>query len=646
MMSEFCDPPHYLCQCMTCHNTETTLHKNRSVGTPMMSRRFYSHSHFQSQLLRQKHHLPLLAVLTATSFGQQQYPEVVPRFSARYASTEASKDGKGKDDKGETFDITKRWDEVKADWEALLQTSTSSKTQDSKDTTLPTASHASSLFNKLKDAVEDAIDKRDGDKANTPSNQENYKAIGSNLMNLVQQQWGSKLNGSGSSAAQANTVQDIITQARNLEDQGEVKDSISLTELLEIAQLSNKRLEQRLMEFLQEESAKTGKVLTSADLPALVPPDIYYYLEKEDQCKNPSVKRRQHRFFAGVDVNQIDRLNEQLQLALLSYADTMEEIQTTLRKDYDFELAYCDMASTPGRPSHFIAVNKGSIEKKEHALSFLSSDASTLEVIMVVRGTKTITDIITDLLMDEEEYKGGHCHNGILESGQYLADKHTQLFRNLLQVSGKKKIKLTLIGHSLGAGAATIAGMELNELPEMDVQVVGFGCPALLSKELSQKTESFVTTVVADNDCIPRTSSATMLNAILDMASFDWTPYAKQDLTDAVNEVSSYFPTLLEGYKQTILDKVHSLTIREVPPNIPAKRVEPVLFPPGKCIHLYRDGFGISGNVVPCTFFSELDINRRMLHDHTVDDGYQLIFLDLMRQHHGDHYFQFEKDKK
>jgi len=264
---------------------------------------------------------------------------------------------------------------------------------------------------------------------------------------------------------------------------------------------------------------------------------------------------------------------------------------------------------------------------------------------VVWRVQHAITDIITDLLMDEEEYKGGYCHNGILESGQYLAEKHTKLFRNLLQVSGKKKIKLTLIGHSLGAGAATIAGMELNELPEMDVQVVGFGCPALLSKELSQQTESFVTTVVADNDCIPRTSSATMLNAILDIANFDWTPYAKQDLTEAVNEVSSYFPTLLKGYKQTILDTVHGLPIRDVPTNIPAKRAEPILYPPGKCIHLYRDGFGISGNVVPCTFFSELDINRRMLHDHTVDAGYQLIFLDLMRQHHEDHYFQFQKEK-
>ncbi|CAJ1937994.1 unnamed protein product [Cylindrotheca closterium] len=621
----------------------------------MMSHRFYSHAHFQSQLLRHKQHLPLLAVLAATSIGQQQYPEVVPRLSARYASSEASKDDKDKKvDKGVTrFDITKRWDDVKSDWEALLQTSSSSKTEDDSQDTSPPSSGASSMFDKLKGAMDQAkgamdqaMDKSEKGTTKTPSDQDNLKEMGSNLMNLVQLKWGSKMTGGSSATAQANTVQDIIMKARDMEEQGDVKDSISLRELLEIAQMSNKKLESNLTEFFQEESKKTGNVFTRKDLPALKPPDIYYYLEKEDQDKNPSVRRRKHRFFKGVDVNQIDELNEQLELALLAYADTMKEIQVTLQRDYDCELAYCDMESTPGRPSHFIAVNKNSVEKKQSALSFLSSDSSTLEVIMVVRGTKTITDIITDLLMDEEEYKGGHCHNGILESGQYLAGKHTTLFRNLLQASGKKKIKLTLIGHSLGAGAATIAGMELNELPEMDVQVIGFGCPALLSKELSQKTESFVTTVVADNDCIPRMSSATMLNAILDIASFDWTAYAKQDIADAVNEVSSYFPTLLKDYKQTILETAHSLPVREMPARIPAQRLEPILYPPGKCIHLYRDGFGISGNVVPCTFFSELDINRRMLHDHTVDMGYQLIFLDLMRQHHEDHHFQFQKEKK
>lgn len=65
----------------------------------------------------------------------------------------------------------------------------------------------------------------------------------------------------------------------------------------------------------------------------------------------------------------------------------------------------------------------------------------------------------------------------------------------------------------------------------------------------------------------------------------------------------------------------------------------------GKCIHFYRDGFGLSGAVVPCTFFNEIDVHRRMVHDHLFDTGYRPIFLDLMREHKKDHYFQFDIKK-
>ena len=75
-----------------------------------------------------------------------------------------------------------------------------------------------------------------------------------------------------------------------------------------------------------------------------------------------------------------------------------------------------------------------------------------------------------------------------------------------------------------GAGAASIVGMELNDDPKFDVQVIGFGCPALLSKELSEQTKSYITTIVADDDCVPRMSAASVVNALLDIMEYDYTP--------------------------------------------------------------------------------------------------------------------------
>jgi hypothetical protein len=388
---------------------------------------------------------------------------------------------------------------------------------------------------------------------------------------------------------------------------------------------------------------------------------LFYFLENQDEVKNFSYKRRKHRFCEGMDISQVDDLYEQLRLALLSYTDTEQEIEQSLANDFEdlYELMDCTMESFPGKPSYFLAVKKNKSSKSKTTSSFSfknpwsnTKDDSIIEILLVVRGTKTITDVITDLLCEDVPYRGGSAHAGILQSGQYLAKKHEPLFRKLQQqFKGEKSIQLTLIGHSLGAGAASIAGMELQDLDCVEkVKVIGFGCPALLSKDLSEKTLDYITTVVADNDCIPRMSTATMVNTILDIGSYNWIPYARRDIQEAIDQVqqsnsSSYLPSMLltEDTKQRILSIVDDI----LPDNTPLpeqQRMEPVLFPPGKCIHFYRDGFGISGNVVPCTFFKEIDFSRRMVHDHLFQTGYRLIFLDLMRQYHNNHYFRFEND--
>jgi hypothetical protein len=77
---------------------------------------------------------------------------------------------------------------------------------------------------------------------------------------------------------------------------------------------------------------------------------------------------------------------------------------------------------------------------------------------------------------------------------------------------------------------------------------------------------------------------------------------------------------LTEDARQRILSIVDDILLDNIP--LPEQqRMEPVLFPPGKCIYFYRDGFGISGNVVPCTLFNKIDFSRRMVHAHLFQTG-------------------------
>lgn len=417
------------------------------------------------------------------------------------------------------------------------------------------------------------------------------------------------------------------------------------------------------------------------DLESLFPTNpvssLHYYLEYEDARKTPSWKRRIHRFHRSVDVMKVNELNEALLLSELSYADSVEDIRSGLATMYNhgrkedkenddlnrkpqWELLFCDTESRPNEPSHFLAIQKNALPYDD-----------VLHVLMVVRGTKSMSDLITDAMIEASDYGytipgaaaaakvvgedailRGKAHSGMQLSGKYIVNRHHALLSTLLELSKKRKIEITLIGHSLGAGAATIAAMEWNTKPfgqakldhdhtdaarvnnmkndiQVSAHVIGFGCPALLSKSLSLATKEYVTTVIADADFIPRISGATLVNLLLDVKSFDYRKEAERDIEQALREVQSRVSSSDDSSKSMLSFKIGEDNIQSVMGFIrrgmetvttttdaidvivegkQIKKKQPVLFPPGDCIHFYRDGSGISGAFVPCDFFNEVRV--------------------------------------
>jgi hypothetical protein len=200
---------------------------------------------------------------------------------------------------------------------------------------------------------------------------------------------------------------------------------------------------------------------------------------------------------------------------------------------------------------------------------------------------------------------------------------------------GRDRVRLIIIGHSLGAGAGAIAAMEFRDHSFIKVEAVGFGCPGLLSRELAKTTKDYITTVINDNDIVPRMSGASIANLIMDLTEYDWTDEALEDLgfsLDRAREVFDFGKLLPD--KESVLKWVNDFMDKEIRPKFKAEkreRIPSLLIPPGTCIHLFRDGYGFSGTYMPCDYFSSVEFTRTIVDDHLIGTGYQRAMLSVVQ---------------
>lgn len=489
----------------------------------------------------------------------------------------------------------------------------------------------------------------DADNDDVVGHDETATNDGAGFQNMARDFQNILTRGPGSDVNDGQSVEEIVCRVRENTEQGGLEDTASFVEIFDI-----------IHGYGDMVRATFGEFLGDLEFSKVSPTALWYYLEYEDERKNPSWKRRMHRFLPPVKTENLETLNTILNLSRLSYRDTVDEVREGLEGSA-YELIYVDLVSEPGQPAHYVAVKRGQL-----------SSSSELSVLMGIRGTKTAADAITDLLCESVDYRGGKSHAFMLNSARYLVEKHTPMLEDLLMQAGKSKIKLTLTGHSLGAGIAAIAGIEFNDNDKFDAKVIGYGSPPSVSRELAEES-SFITSVVNDADIVPRLSGVTVVNLLLDIMAFNWLEYAKRDVEHALSELMRRQPTLFtSALTKKISNAIDSLLEAHLASTISgrgdAERLEPELFPPGRCIHFYRDGTTLSGTYVPNDFFSEVDVSRRMIRgernpcletihirapafyfltlpcsDHLFDSGYKYTLLELMREHVGDRHFSFDE---
>jgi hypothetical protein len=195
-------------------------------------------------------------------------------------------------------------------------------------------------------------------------------------------------------------------------------------------------------------------------------------------------------FGGGKDIgeSELETLVEYLDYSDLAYNPSMAQVQADL-KPKGYKLIRHDAAVEPGRVGHFLAVH---YTKKR--------------VLLGIKGTSTFSDVLTDIIGKavphpdyNEDFK---CHEGIFVAAQMMLEETSHLLEHFFQ-----EYEVIICGHSLGAGVSTLLGMFLKkQLPNLDLRVYAFATPACCSRDAALACQSYITSVVNNNDCVPRMS--------------------------------------------------------------------------------------------------------------------------------------------
>ncbi|ELR14039.1 lipase [Acanthamoeba castellanii str. Neff] len=200
---------------------------------------------------------------------------------------------------------------------------------------------------------------------------------------------------------------------------------------------------------------------------------------------------------------------------------------------------------------------------------YMAYDHSRKTVVIAIRGTFHLRDALTDLVASYEPFEDGVAHCGILHTAQ----KKLELLEPFLieALRAHPDYGLVIVGHSLGAGAASLLTILLHNI----------------SLDLAKKYRHLITSYVMGDDLVPRLSYGSMEelkgNILIVLAQEKGTVSRMFKLFAAGNALGNAATKKLEK----LLKCNATLDIEELQQKRKMLVLPEKLWPPGVVYHMY-----------------------------------------------------------
>ncbi|RAL52069.1 hypothetical protein DM860_014896 [Cuscuta australis] len=141
-------------------------------------------------------------------------------------------------------------------------------------------------------------------------------------------------------------------------------------------------------------------------------------------------------------------------------------------------------------------------------------DHENEEIVLAFRGLDLAKEsdylVLLDDKLGQAKFDGGFVHNGLLKSAQWVVDKDSKLLGEL--IAGHPNYTLTLAGHSLGAGVATMLtmlaaknGERFGNIERRMIKCFSVAPTRCVSLDLAMRYADVISSVVLQDDFLPRT---------------------------------------------------------------------------------------------------------------------------------------------